>query len=280
MPVNRLYCEGASKSPDIGVIRSLLAGISTDIKPVGTKSGLEKRILGARDVIPSSAGIRDRDFDNDENIPTGSPRNWSIQDNQNTVLIGWSWERKEIENYLIDPQVVNRALGSQAPSPNEYHAALQTSAEEIADYTAARTALSVSRIQPLPIKNLWGRRRGRDRYRFPDMLRENDCRTAITDIVDEYELAQSVKVGNVLSPFDQLLLACRPGGARFQDFLTFFAGRDLLYGMEARLTDFGFASAIEFRTRVLEAITESTEDVWTWLPEWQRLRELINSFGS
>jgi len=33
--------------------------------------------------------------------------------------------------------------------------------------------------------------------------------------------------------------------------------------------------AIKFRERVLVGLEESSEDIGTWLPEWQALRELI-----
>lgn len=35
--------------------------------------------------------------------------------------------------------------------------------------------------------------------------------------------------------------------------------------------------AINFRERVLVGIEESSEDIGTWLPEWQALRELIQN---
>jgi hypothetical protein len=71
---------------------------------------------------------------------------------------------------------------------------------------------------------------------------------------------------------------CIPsGGSRFQNqnFFTFFAGKDLLYGMRSELSRFGFESPVVFRDRILKGIEETSEDVWTWLPEWQRLRELL-----
>jgi hypothetical protein len=86
---------------------------------------------------------------------------------------------------------------------------------------------------------------------------------------------------NVLSQLNRLLPACCLGGIRFQNqnFLTFFAGTDLLYGMRNALRIFGFDSPVVFRERILKGIEESDEEVWTWLPEWQQLRELISNFG-
>jgi len=129
VPVNILYCEGISKSPDVQVLGVILHH-SCVVRPVGSKQGLAQRILGAKDVISGSviAGLRDRDFDNDDSPPSGAPRDWYITENNRQVPLGWYWERKEIENYLIDPKVVKRALGEDAPPAEEYRAALQNSA--------------------------------------------------------------------------------------------------------------------------------------------------------
>ncbi|RUT09534.1 hypothetical protein DSM106972_000280 [Dulcicalothrix desertica PCC 7102] len=58
-------------------------------------------------------------------------RNLYITEGGTQVLLGWYWERKEIENYLIDPKVFKKALGSNAPPASEYRAALLASAEKI-----------------------------------------------------------------------------------------------------------------------------------------------------
>jgi hypothetical protein len=258
------------------------------VRPVGSKQGLAQRILGARDVRSNSviAGLRDRDFDDDDSPPTGTPRQWNITDNTQTVQIGWSWERKEIENYLIDPKVVRRALGSKAPSINEYRVALQNSAEVIANYTAARIALSLYfRNRPSPPNNFWGEERDfKEGYRFPKDkgLTEINCRSEVNNIIKQYEQKLSSPKVDVLSQFNRLLPACWLDGSRFQNqnFLTFFAGTDLLYGMRNALRSFGFDSPVVFRERILKGIEESDEEMWTWLPEWQQLRELISNFGN
>jgi hypothetical protein len=54
--------------------------------------------------------------------------------------------------------------------------------------------------------------------------------------------------------FENLLPLYRPGGSRFQNSLTFFAGKDLLYVMKNDLQEFGFNSKdpiTEFLERVV-----------------------------
>ncbi len=282
MPVNILYCEGVAKSPDVRVL-SVIIPPGCVVRPVGSKQGLAQRILGAKDVRTGStiAGLRDRDFDDDQSPPQGAPRNWHITEGGKQVPLGWYWERKEIENYLIDSKVVRRALGEQAPPLEEYREALKASAQKIAVYTAARITLSLYlQNRPSPPNNSWGEERDKKQgYRFPKDrgLTEANCKSELNNIIKQYEQRLALPKRNPLDEFERLLPTCCPGGSRFQNqsYITFFAGKDLLYGMREQLSGFGFESPVVFCERILKGIEESTEDVWTWLPEWQRLRELI-----
>ena len=278
MSVKILYCEGVSNGIDAEILSKLLENICL-VKPVGTKRILPQRTLGARDVKPdsSAAAIKDRDFDDEDLTITNCPRNWQVTENFKKVQIGWYWERKEIENYLLDPIVVNRALGDDAPPSDDYENALKTSATKIADYTAARIALSRFRVRFLPLDNSWGEEREKG-YRFPkdSGLRVENCRSKINSMVGDYQRNLGIPATSVLEIFDRILTDCREG-ERFQNFLTFFSGKDLLWGMQRDLRAFGFRSAIAFREKVKQSIEESNENIWEWLPEWQRLRELVSS---
>lgn len=280
MSVNILYCEGGRKSFDIRVISKILEDNSGTVETMGSKYGFENRVILARKLKSEFviAGLRDRDFDADDSPPKFRPREWFFRNNQERVQIGWYWERKEIENYLIDPEVVRRSLGKKAPPPEEYCEALEKSAEAIADYTAARIALSLSRLpRLLPLSNCWGEKQWG--IIFPESLSETDCRQQISEIVSKYQQDQIIEEQTVLNKFDEILPSCRPGGVRFdnQNYLTFFAGKDLLCGMQEALSDFGLGKPSDFRERIIVGIGKSPEDVGTWLPEWQRLRELVSS---
>ncbi|HAG83558.1 MAG TPA: hypothetical protein DCL61_21010 [Cyanobacteria bacterium UBA12227] len=282
MPVNILYCEGVAKSPDVRVISAIVPD-GCVVRPIGSKQGLAQRILGAKDVRTGStvAGLRDRDFDDDDSQPCGNPRNWSINDGSTRVQLGWYWERKEIENYLIDPKVVKRALGNNAPAAEQYRASLVAVSEKIAAYTAARITLSLYlQNRPSPPYNSWGEERDKkEGYRFPKDkgLTPVNCKAELNKIIKEYEQKLGTPKRNPNEEFERLLPTCTPGGSRFQNqnYLTFFAGKDLLYGMRSELSGFGFETPAVFIERILKGIEETAEDVWTWLPEWQQLRELI-----
>jgi hypothetical protein len=49
--------------------------------------------------------------------------------------------------------------------------------------------------------------------------------------------------------------------------------------MRAALIDFTLGEPFIFRERVVKGIENSTEDVWTWLPEWEDLRQQVQNFS-
>lgn len=273
MPVNVLYCEGNSGSYDIRIIRQLLP--KCEIRPLGGRTFMEK-IIADRAINPNLAGLVDRDFDSYDFTPTNSP----IQCNYEGVHVGWAWQRKEIENYLLDPVVVQRALGRKAPPRDLYQEALDRAARDIAIYTAARTALSCFKFQ-----NCWGdqiTRMFESAHYFPRRLNREACQENIRKIVQEKRGDRIVTPENVLNKFEELLPSFSPGGFRFENYLTFFAGKDLLWMMQSKLTEFGFEPTAPgvnspipvFLERIVSRI-ERSEEVWTWLSEWRILRELI-----
>jgi len=278
MPVSLLLCEGAGGSPDIRVLRSILVGINLTLEPSGSKYGLGAKIRSYREVIINSviAGIRDSDFDRDHVPPTGNLREWRIEND--SIWLGWYWERIEIENYLTDPIVVEHALGTNTLDMNAYRVALQDSAESIAEYMAARMALSRSRIQFSPLPNHWGEAGGLKGHTFPAERNETVCRSQIGIIVADY--SQRIQESEVLERFEAMLLYHRPGGSHFQHPEICFSGKDILCGMRTALEGMGFASPGVFRERVLKGIETSPDDVWTWLPEWDELRNQIISASS
>jgi hypothetical protein len=165
MPVTVLFCEGKA---DTRLLRMLLSGLNpiVTVEPSGGKYGLGNRIHSARDARPETtvAGLRDRDFDEDDSTPTGIPRVWLVEGGR--VSLGWYWERKEVENYLIDPLVVAKALGDKAPQSETYRRTLDATAKMIAFYTAARMSLAVSRPRFSPLPDSWGKERGREEHLF------------------------------------------------------------------------------------------------------------------
>jgi hypothetical protein len=159
MPVNTLYCEGDIQSIDVQVLLKIVPD-GCVVKPIGSKHGFRQRILGARDIQANMiiAGIKDRELDDDNSKPMNTPHEWYATVKNQQVPLGWYWERKEIENYMIDPEVVKFVLGNKAPPIDKYKTALDKSARKIASYTAARIALSCVSYPNQPF-NCWGEER-------------------------------------------------------------------------------------------------------------------------
>lgn len=274
MPVDILFCEGGPNSPDIRVLKKLLAGRCGEIRSLGGKYGMGERILAHREARPASrvAGLIDGDFLEQWTEAGAVPSKWT----NNEHSFGWRWSRKEIENYLLDPVVVSNALGAAANW--SYADILETATNRIAIYQAARTALSNCRRRFNQLPAGWGRPRGKDRHQFPDEFSEAACREEIPRVVAEHASEQAATAEEVMDRWVQLLPEFSPGGARRRDALSTFAGKDLFLATEDDVVRNGFQSARAFREKILLGIESTGEDIADWLPEWQALRGEIEAY--
>jgi len=275
MPVSLLLCEGADSSPDVRVLTKLLAG-RCRVLPLGQKYGMGTRIMARREVIGQDLvfGILDRDFIAMWTPPIDLPIDWKSSDD--TLFFGWYWERKEIENYLIDPAVVEFSLGPTLPIQDD-QASLEAARDRLAVYQAARTALATSRLRFRNLPSSFGKERGRERHPFPDNLDEGSCQDGLREVVSLHQESQVVQLDDVEAKFRALLPEFQPGGVRYHSFLHAFCGKDLLWVMDDALRGFGFAGAWAFREKVVTGITQSPDDISGWLPEWRELQLAIES---
>ncbi len=272
MPVSLLLCEG---TPDARVLNRILNGLGA-IQPLGGKYGMGERIKARRDVLGQNKvfGLLDGDFRAEWETPTRRPRSW---DGSDQTVFGWRWERKEIENYLIDPEVVRRSLGRAAPNISDYQTALERARDRVSTYQAARLALAVHRPRFKLMANAFGRERGALGHMMPDDFGENTCLEGIGQTVNEHNDRLTVVLHVVHSEFQTRRPECETGGARFLHFLTSFAGKDLLYAVSPDLQAFGFASPAVFLEKVLRGIDNTTDDVALWLEEWTALRQEVDA---
>ena len=280
MPVTLLLCEGVSDSPDARVLNRLLGGYCT-VEPVGSKHVMDTQVLVRRKISPAATvmGLKDADFYREWLGPSDTPTPWlkKVAGGQEERL-GWSWARKEIENYLIDPDVVARALGTKAPPPEVYREILDRAAREISDYTAARTALSLCRLTLRQLQNKWGTRRGHDRHLFPKNLTRSACRKEIKRIVKRQMQATLPEPRQVVFEFKKQLPLHGTTGFRRAYYLYTYAGKDLLIQMDGDLKQLGFGDFGNFRERILIGIRDTRDDIATWLIEWDALRTAIQTF--
>jgi hypothetical protein len=275
--VSLLLCEGGINSPDVRVLSKLLGG-RCQLRPHGPKYGMGASIIARRESIGRGEvfGIIDGDFVGSWQSPVDRPVPWTGSDG---TVLGWRWERKEIENYLIDPTVVNLALNqsNSVVSIQGYQSSLGAARDRLPAYQAARAALAASRIRFRDLPSSFGKERGSEQHPFPDSLDDSSCRDGMRQVVAAHQQTQIVEVGTVEAAFTSLLPQFQAGGPRHASHLHSFAGKDLLWAMDDALRGLGFAGAWAFREKVLLGIQQSPDDIGAWLPEWGELQRAIDS---
>lgn len=274
MPVSQLLCEGKNNSPDVRVLGKLLAGIC-EIKPMGGKYGMGTKIISRREVLGKNSvfGILDGDFIREWKEPQNKVSDWKTDDGK--IHFGWRWERKEIENYLIDPVVVDKALGEKAPDPGNYKTALESARDTIFIYQAARIALSSSRVRFKDLPSAFGIERGNEKHPFPEAIDEESCCTEINKVIKMHQTTQVIGAADVITYFKSCVPECQ-NGSRYKNYLHAFAGKDLLWAMNKWCLDNGFIGAWAFREKILTGIQRTTDEIETWLQEWGNLKEIIS----
>ena len=92
-----------------------------------------------------------------------------------------------------------------------------------------------------------------------------------------YNAEQSVNVEEVKSAFEMLIPEFLAGGVRYDHYLVTFAGKDILWAMDAKIRDFGFDGVLVFREKILIGIQNSKDDIGDWLPEFKALQSAVDS---
>jgi hypothetical protein len=110
----------------------------------GGKSSLRPMARDRRNKVAKTYYLRDRDFDFDPPAELAMPT-------LEMGGLGWRWCRHEMESYLLEPRLVEQATGWGEP---EYTSALQTAAQKIHYYTAARWAVGIARRTLPPFREL------------------------------------------------------------------------------------------------------------------------------
>lgn len=274
MPVTQLYCEGGSEGTDIRIV-SQIAPRNCVVRAIGSKNRLAESVVADRRVNPALAGLVDRDFDCVESVIVQQP----IKLFENSTHVGWSWERKEIENYLLDPIIVAKTCIPQKYkfTIEEYQRALQQAAVKLKFYTAARTALSCTGFS-----NRWGTSRKNvfsANYSFPDNLDRQACLIKIKGIVNQGKGDRVITAADVIQKFEELVSQFGASGSRQPHPLVYHSGKDLLLAMKPSLDTWvgnPQKSIQAFTERIVKQI-ERAEDMWTWLSEWDALRKMLEN---
>lgn len=279
MSIAVLYCEGNPGSPDARILSKILHGLCK-VEPCGSKYGMGNLIQMKRKQFRGSYdtsglfGIIDRDF----------PEVWKEADRQllrwessDGFHFGWRWNRCEIENFIVDPKIVKKALLKDDLWMEEYIKVLEDVRDQIAIYESCRITLSVSRIHVKPLSSSFGKARGNENHLFPVHLDEKSCQAQLFEKISAYHKQFQIDCTSAVHEerYEFLKEQCLPGGVRYCNFLSAFSGKDLLWAMDEWFKTKKIQGAGGFREGVLKGIQQSPDEVYKWLPEWTKLEALF-----
>ncbi|WP_437296681.1 hypothetical protein [Sorangium sp. So ce426] len=273
MPVSVLLCEGEDNSPDGRLLHAILRGTGVQIEPSGGKDAFAGLIRGRRRQNPGVCGLVDGDFPRDPDAWTETtdpgPRRWTMRDRQKQIVLGWTWGRKEVENYLVDPEVLARALRWTPETKKRYLAQIERVFDTLGHVTAARIALTCC-----------APRRNRINTEVPLAATKEKLAQELHERADAYTEGARLDRDKLLQVFERHVPDCLSGRFR-QHAIEVFAGKDILAkiqstsGFDQELKVLKNQPALE--ERVLNALEHDAEP-HAWLPEWAALRSAVETW--
>ena len=273
-----LLCEGDSNGIDSIVLNKILDNHT--IHAVGSRFGMRHRIEVLRQVLNQPVySILDRDFVIQWTQPVNQPIAWEVTHNSQRIRLGWFWERKEIENYLIDPLVVERVFAPHIKI-STYQSALKEARDKITIYQAARMTLStIGRTGQYYLATSMGIVRGNNGYLFPteSSLNEDSCYQWVQETCDEYGQRHFTRKEKFSELFEMYKTDFLHGGERYMKFLWAFSGKDLIYALEPWLTSHLNVNAQSFVNTIIKNLC-SHDSISEWLPEWLCLKNDVDNY--
>ena len=268
MPVNLLLCEGGPKSPDIRVLSAVLNGVAGEVRPSGGKQGLRELVKSLRVHNRSCVALADGDFPR-------IPESWAASDearrwDDGIEFLGWLWRRKEVENYLLDPEVLKRTFGWTTTKVLDYQAQLAEAAKIISVPTAARMSLVVHAPKKTRLET-----------NVTLTLPDSELRTQLSRRARNYNSGATIKAKALLETYHRLKPECSPSGRLHPSALVVFAGKDLMQALGhmkgVRAIQPELADGTALTESVLETLEKSPAP-YTWLPEWSSLRAAVEAW--
>lgn len=224
-------------------------------------------------MIGRLAYLRDRDFDADP--PEDATRPVLVPHGDG--VLGWTWCRHEIENYLLEPAIVAMALGCDVA---EYGVALTTAATGLRPYAAARWTVGATR-RNLPPSHALETRPAELRdgdFRLPDELSPEATRTWLLVHTMAFRDRVCPQLDDAaLEPTLQRYRTILAGAlANAGSVLVWFPGKDLIGALTPWLAPRQL-DAGRFRERLRDWFVEHPEKALEILAEWRELLAALRS---
>jgi len=281
MPVKELLVEGHL---DNEILTRVLNGRPV-VKRGGTKTSLKPRTEEERRRRKETVCyIRDRDFDYEPPADRTRPKVHSLTPDSTErsgsaeSALGWYWCRHEMENYLLEPAIVARAIGCDEA---EYRVARIAAARRIRDYQAARGAIGITRRSLPP------------NYKFqtsPTDIPDDSLRLPAdlsTETISDWACKEAANFRDRICP--QL----EPGAMREvinqrravlsdellgkpAEILVWLSGKDILAALKPWLAARNIANPGDFRAHLRDWVREHPEETVSFLPEWGNFITMLN----
>lgn len=269
MPVSVLLVEGKLDAEVLSPVLGTLP-VRVTLEPVGTKGSLRPR---ARDRRQGLAGVatcyvRDRDFDFDPPVDMSQPTVDSRYDAGG--VLGWRWSRHEMENYLLEPRLVEAATGWGAA---DFARELLAAAKNLQHYTAARWAVGIARRSLPPFNDLPTRPAElTNEIKVPADCSQTACFTWALQHVAAFRHQVDATLEATAVQASLAERAQRLAGLMTTDeVLIWHSGKDLLAALGPLIATRAEANPKAFLSRLRRWVQGSPQEAVGLFPEWQAL---------
>lgn len=277
MPVSELLVEGEL---DATLLNAVLRG-KPAVRSGGSKNALKPKVVEdrRRNKLSTASYIRDRDFDIDPPAVRVQPQVHE-RDAKGQVL-GWFWCRHEMENYLLEPGLVARALNEDV---GLYLSRLLIVACQIIAYQAARAAIGVVRRSLPPSYELRTRpvEFKDDALVLPGDLSAETLSAWACDQADRFRarICPQLEPKAIMEEVERRTkLLARAQQESPTEILVWFAGKDLLAGLARPewLAPRRLVNAGEMRARLRNWVRDNPDEALDLLPEWKNFVTILNA---
>ncbi|MCL4219038.1 MAG: hypothetical protein KJ052_18810 [Candidatus Hydrogenedentes bacterium] len=272
MPVTTLLVEGEL---DAQILQPFFAGQPVLEAAKASKNALAPRARTERQKgLTGTCYLRDRDFDY---LPPDDTAKPPVDKEEDGSILGWRWARHEIENYMLEPALVENCLGI---TDDSYRHEVSEAAKRISHYEAARWTIGQARSELPPIVKFQTRPddSGRKEFYVPENLdkasmAEWATRHAAAFLEKVSQRLDKEFVKNTFGEFTERFADGLLDDSR--NVLLWFSGKDLMAAISQWFEDNGIGSPREFRSRMRNWMSENTQVVLTEFPEWRKLMEAV-----
>jgi len=269
VPVSVLLVEGKLDAEVLSPVLGTLP-VRVTLEPVGSKSSLKPRARDRRQfpVGVPTCYVRDRDFDFDPPVDRSQP----TVDSRHDVggVLGWRWSRHEMENYLLEPRLVEAATGW---SVADFTHGLLATARSLQHYTAARWAVGIARRSLPPFNDLPTRPAElTNEIKIPADCSQAACFTWALQHVAAFrrQVEATLEVAAVQSSLAER--AQRLAGLMTsEEVLLWHSGKDLLAALAPLIATRPEANPKAFLSRLRRWVQGSPQEAVVLFPEWQAL---------